>query len=225
MSASYMMKNRSPEFTIMHDYVQSFMDKLGVLERIAARVSKEQTEYLTDLSDWGPIFTLWSNSEDQLVTSLLAMSSTVEKCCEALKEVIESTDDHFTQPLKEYVLYCEAIKAVLRKRDAIQSEYDLTIEELNKKKDEKESVKISDQTYSIGAFLGKDPEDVKQQKQEKLEQQIIDLTKQMENLNDKTTCADTDLRADMERWHKTKQKDLKEIFMDAADRQVQYYEK
>ena len=37
-------------------------------------------------------------------------------------------------------------------------------------------VKISDQTYSIGAFLGKDPEDVKHQKQEKLSQQIVDVS-------------------------------------------------
>lgn len=36
-------------------------------------------------------------------------------------------------------------------------------------------MKISDQTYSIGAFLGKDPEDVKQQKQDKLEQQIDEV--------------------------------------------------
>lgn len=37
-------------------------------------------------------------------------------------------------------------------------------------------LKISDQTYSIGAFLGKDPEDVKHQKQEKLEQQIVEVS-------------------------------------------------
>lgn len=36
-------------------------------------------------------------------------------------------------------------------------------------------MKSSDQTYSIGAFLGKDPEDVKQQKHEKLGQQITDV--------------------------------------------------
>ena len=36
-------------------------------------------------------------------------------------------------------------------------------------------MKISDQSYSIGAFLGKDPEDVKQQKEQKCEQQIIDV--------------------------------------------------
>lgn len=47
----------------------------------------------------------------------------------------------------------------------------------------------------------------------------------MEELNDKTVCADTDLRADMERWHKNKQKDLKELFMSQADRQIKYYEK
>jgi sorting nexin-7/30 len=47
----------------------------------------------------------------------------------------------------------------------------------------------------------------------------------MEELNDKTVCADTDLRADMERWHKNKQKDLKELFISVADRQIKYYEK
>jgi hypothetical protein len=36
-------------------------------------------------------------------------------------------------------------------------------------------LKTADQSYSIGAFLGKDPEDVRHQKQEKLEQQIVDV--------------------------------------------------
>lgn len=47
----------------------------------------------------------------------------------------------------------------------------------------------------------------------------------MEDLNDRTVCADTDLRVDMERWHKNKQKDVKELFIEAADRQILYYEK
>ena len=37
-----MMKNRSPEFTTMNEYVQLFADKLGVLDRISQRVAKEQ---------------------------------------------------------------------------------------------------------------------------------------------------------------------------------------
>lgn len=37
-------------------------------------------------------------------------------------------------------------------------------------------LKISDQTYSLGAFLGKDPDEVRQNKQEKLESQIADVS-------------------------------------------------
>ncbi|XP_056017912.1 sorting nexin-30-like [Ostrea edulis] len=225
ISASYMMKNRSPEFTMVYEYVQNFAEKLSVIDRISQRIVKEQTDYVLELCEWGPIYTLWSNSEDQLTCPLLAMSRAVDICAQTLKETIESTEDNFSQPLKEYILYTDAIKAVLRRRDAIQMEYESTIDELNRRKDEREHVKISDQTYSIGAFLGKDPEDVKQQKQNRVDQQIEELTKKMEVLNDKTVCADTDLRVDMERWHKNKQKDLKEIFIEAADRQILYYEK
>lgn len=47
----------------------------------------------------------------------------------------------------------------------------------------------------------------------------------MENLNDKTVVANADLKADMERWHKHKQRDLRETFMCLADLQISYYEK
>ena len=42
MSASYMMKNRPLEFATMHDYMTLLQDKLGVMDRIAQRVCKEQ---------------------------------------------------------------------------------------------------------------------------------------------------------------------------------------
>lgn len=42
MSASYMMKNRAPEFVQMSEYINTFSDKLGVLDRISQRVVKEQ---------------------------------------------------------------------------------------------------------------------------------------------------------------------------------------
>ena len=47
----------------------------------------------------------------------------------------------------------------------------------------------------------------------------------MEELNDRAVCADSDLKADMERWHKTKKRDFKQVFMAMADRQIRYYER
>ncbi|KAK0069849.1 sorting nexin-30 [Biomphalaria pfeifferi] len=225
MSASYMIKNRPPEFAVMHDYMTLLSDKLAVMDRISQRVAKEQNDYMAELLEWGPCYTLWANSEDQLTGALLTMSKAVDECVKAIKELIDDTDSKFAQPLKEYLLYTECIKLVLRRRDAIQNQYDMVVDELAKRRDEKENVKSSDQTYSIGAFLGKDPEDVKQQKHEKLEQQISDLIHQMESLNDKTVVANADLKADMERWHKHKQRDLRETFMNMADLQIAYYEK
>lgn len=225
MSASYMMKNRPPEFTAMHEYVQTFGEKLASIDRITQRILKEQSEYVEELNEWSPVYTLWSNSEDKLTPALLTMARAVEATCTSIRESIEEIEDAFCQPLKEYMLYTEAVKIVLRRRDAIQAEYDWTVDELNKKKDEREQVMVSDQSFSLGAFLGKDPDDVKQQKQEKLEKTIEELTHSVEILNDKSVCANADLKADMERWHKTKHRDLREIFIALADKQIERYEK
>ncbi|XP_052776307.1 sorting nexin-30-like isoform X2 [Mya arenaria] len=225
MSTSYMLKYRKPEFAAMQDYMLAFAEKLGSVERITQRIVKEQTEFHVDLQEWGPIYTLWANSEDQLVSPLHSMAKAVEVSANSLKELIDGTYDNFSQPLREYILYAESIKTVLRRRDAIQSEYEQTLDELNKRKEEKEQLKISDQTYSLGAFLGKDPDEVKQNKQDKLEQMVKDLTLQMETQNDRTAVADSDLRADMERWHKNKHRDLRELFVEWADRNIHRYEK
>ena len=47
----------------------------------------------------------------------------------------------------------------------------------------------------------------------------------MEVLNDRSVVANANLKADMERWHKTKQRDVKDILIALADRQIRYYEK
>ena len=54
---------------------------------------------------------------------------------------------------------------------------------------------------------------------------FFQLQKQVEVLNDKCVCANADLKADMERWHKNKRKDFRKLFVDMADRNVKYYEK
>ncbi|XP_074640780.1 sorting nexin-30-like [Tubulanus polymorphus] len=224
-SASYMMKNRCPEHITMNTYISGFGEKLGTIDRISQRIAKEQTEYAADLKEFGPMFTLWSGSEDKLNGALAAMAKAVDVNLKALKDVIASTDAEICQPIKEYILYSDAIKAVLRRRDAIQMEYELTIEELNRKKDERDHVRISDQNYSFGAFIGKDPSEVKQHKQDKLETSISELKTTVEELNDKATCANADLKADMDRWEKSKRRDFKRIFISLADRQIEYYQK
>lgn len=42
LGVSYMMKNRPPEFGVMSDYIYTFSEKLGVMDRISQRIMKEQ---------------------------------------------------------------------------------------------------------------------------------------------------------------------------------------
>ncbi|KAI0229395.1 Sorting nexin-30 [Lamellibrachia satsuma] len=254
MSASYMMKNRADEFSSMNDYVNAFGEKLAVLERISQRIVKEQYDFLSELNEWGPVFTLWSNSEDRLQHALAAVAKSIEQCFLAMQALLDQTEMQFYQPLREYMLYIEAMKAVLRRRDAIQVEYEMTLEELNRKKDEKEQVSMSLHSYSLRTAFGKDPEQVKQEKMEKHRQQLDELSRQVEVqrdkmvchvsveptgggatskmlsrqvevLQDKMVCCDSDLISDMERWHKQKRSDFRQLFVQMADRQITYYQK
>jgi len=45
-------------------------------------------EILAELNEWGPVFTLWSNSEDKLSGPLSGMAKAVEKCYVALQELV-----------------------------------------------------------------------------------------------------------------------------------------
>ena len=119
---------------------------------------------------------------------------------------------------------------VLRRRDAIQSEYDSTLEELNKRKDEREQVRFP-VSQRITVKIKKNSDTRKICYQSKIWTRLLyhkvmhhKVTKRMEELNDKTVCADSGLQADMERWHRSKHKDMKHLFMGMADRQILHYE-
>ena len=50
------------------------------------------------------------------------------------------------------------------------------------------------------------------------------LQRQVEFLSDKAECANADLKADMDRWHKHKRKDVKQVLVDIAEHQTKKYE-
>ena len=45
--------------------------------------------------EWGPVFTLWSNSEDRLNPALGGMAKAAEDCCKSLQEVVCTAHQYF----------------------------------------------------------------------------------------------------------------------------------
>ncbi|XP_071800322.1 sorting nexin-7-like isoform X2 [Asterias amurensis] len=222
-TSALMLKNRSPEFTIMTEYIGMFGDKMSSVDRISQRILKEQSDMGTELETYGPTYRLWANSESELTETLGGLGDCLDKCAKPYKDMTENTELHFLPAAKEYILYADAVKSTLKKRDFIQMEYELACEELTRKKNEREHVKISDQNYSLGAIMGKDPNDVKEAKSTRLDTQIEKLQKQVDYLSDRTEVANADIKADMERWQRNKRKDMKEMFTGLAKNQVECY--
>ncbi|XP_038067971.1 sorting nexin-7-like isoform X2 [Patiria miniata] len=222
-TSALMLKNRSPEFTMMTEYINTFAEKMSSVDRISQRILKEQMDLGAEYESYGPTYRLWGNSEVELADTLGSLGDCLDKCAKSVKDMTLSIETNFLPAAKEYMLYSDAVKGTLRKRDYIQMEYELACEELTRKKNEREQVKISDQNYSLGAIMGKDPSDVKEAKSTKLESQIDKLQKQVDFLSDKSEVANADMKADMERWHRNKRKDVKEMFTGLAAGQVESY--
>lgn len=128
VAGGYKLRARPAEYCIMGDYLDMFNQKLGTIDRIAQRILKEQTEYLTELREYGSVYSSWAGSEEALRRPLEGVAGCVTSCCGALEDLSENLSQDLLPVLREYVLYIESMKNVLRKRDQSQAEYEGRLE-------------------------------------------------------------------------------------------------
>ncbi|KAI1236654.1 hypothetical protein IHE44_0014907 [Lamprotornis superbus] len=132
------VKNRPEMFTEMNNYMETFSQKINLLDKIAHRIYKEERDYFNEMKEYGPIHTLWSASEEDLADSLKGIASCIERCCRATEKRMAGLSEHLLPILHEYVLYSEILMGVLKRRDQIQGELDSKVDALANKKTEKD---------------------------------------------------------------------------------------
>ncbi|CAN9506021.1 unnamed protein product [Ophioblennius macclurei] len=134
------VKTRPQEFGAMQDYVDDFGAKLSTVDKVTQRIVKEQREYLDELKQYGPTYTQWAESEEYLCDTLGGVAGCVERCGKETEEQIQHLSQVLLPALHEYVLCAETLKAVMRRRDNIQAEYDAKSEALLTRKAEQEAL-------------------------------------------------------------------------------------
>lgn len=67
-------------------------------------------EYLTELREYGTVYSSWAASEEELRRPLEGVASCVTTCCGALEELSENMSQDFLPVLREYLLYIESMK-------------------------------------------------------------------------------------------------------------------
>lgn len=128
VAGGYKLRERPAEYCAMGEYLDTFSQKLGTIDRIAQRILKEQSEYLTELREYSSVYSSWAGSEEELRHPLEAVAGSVTTCCGSLDDLSETMSQDFLPVLREYVLYVESMKNVLRKRDQSQAEYEGRLE-------------------------------------------------------------------------------------------------
>ncbi|RXN11795.1 sorting nexin-30 [Labeo rohita] len=140
VTGGYKLRARPVEFAAMGDYLDVFTQKLGTIDRIAQRIIKEQSEFLMELREYGPVYSSWSSFEEDLHDPLEGVAGCVSNCSGALEELTEDMSEDFLPVLREYVLYIESMKNVLKKRDQVQAEYETKLEAVVFREDKKTPV-------------------------------------------------------------------------------------
>ncbi|XP_061554469.1 sorting nexin-30 isoform X1 [Phycodurus eques] len=128
VAGGYKLRGRPPEFCAMGEYLDTFSQKLGTIDRIAQRILKEQSEYLAELREYGTVYSSWTGSEEELQRPLEGLASSISTCCGAMDDQCENMGQDFLPVLREYMLYIESMKNVLKKRDQSQAEYEGRLE-------------------------------------------------------------------------------------------------
>ncbi|CAI5796636.1 sorting nexin-30 isoform X1 [Podarcis lilfordi] len=140
VTGSYKLRSRPVEFAAIGDYLDTFSLKLGTIDRIAQRIIKEEVEYLVELREYGPVYSTWSGLEKELSEPLEGVSACIGNCCTALEELSEDMTEDFLPVLREYMLYSESMKNVLKKRDQVQAEYEAKLEAVVLKREDRPKV-------------------------------------------------------------------------------------
>lgn len=95
---------------------------------------------MTELNQYQPIFTVWATSEPELGDILLNIGAAIERNSAAQSAVVHSYTTTIGNPIKDYLAYIEIVQETLKKREAYQYTYESSIDELNKRHNEKDKV-------------------------------------------------------------------------------------
>ncbi|KAK6316518.1 hypothetical protein J4Q44_G00140420 [Coregonus suidteri] len=102
-----------------------------------------KVEYLVELREYGPVYATWAAVEAELQEPLEGVSGCIANCSSALDQLTEDMSEDFLPVLREYVLYIESMKTVLKKRDNVQAEYEAKLEAAALRKEERPTAKKS----------------------------------------------------------------------------------
>lgn len=212
-------KEKSLEFEEVKKYLTALTEKLLSFEKVICRIYKDRRELTKGTIQLGLDFEKWASTEITLSPLLLSVGQALSDVSTVHDTLLVNSLEYVALlPVKEYLLYADSVKEALLRRDTVQVQYESSIEEIHRKKNDQMSNNDGDRRFSI--WRNND-------KEEKLDSSETSskLITTVENNHDKLQIANEDLRSDLERWNIEKKHDIKCILLALSEHYIQYYQK
>ncbi|XP_077287836.1 sorting nexin-30-like [Arctopsyche grandis] len=219
---------RDPEFSAVTDYMTSLYEKLSYFNSVSSRIIKERSDISAEMQVIRPILESWSQTErfnrdtlkinpqktadiNQQADDDFPLGSILKKMAKPFHvisaEQIKLTKEYpyiISNPIKEYLLYIQAVKEKLSRRDALQACLEGAQEKLTKKREKISNGGIPSQQMSP---------------------QLPKLAQEVEDCHDRLQCASEALRSDLYGWQRQKKTDLKMLLVEMARKHIEFHEK
>uniref|UniRef100_A0A8C3AFI2 Sorting nexin 4 n=1 Tax=Cyclopterus lumpus TaxID=8103 RepID=A0A8C3AFI2_CYCLU len=174
--------------------------------------------------NYGRVFSEWSAMEKEMGDGLQSAGHHMDAYAASIDDILEE-EEHYADQLKEYLFYAEALRAVCRKHELTQFEFEMASQELVSKKQQHEELSTGIvRTFSFKGMTNKlFGQEAPEQREARLKLLEDLIAEGEEDVQEKTVeCGEHVERAwvDMHRFKEQKDKDLREALINYAVMQI-----
>ncbi|XP_032361205.1 sorting nexin-4 [Etheostoma spectabile] len=224
LSATFRVRNPDKRFMEMKHYSDELQSHTSQLLRARARVADRLYGVYKVHGNYGRVFSEWSAIEKEMGDGLQSAGHHMDAYAASIDDILEE-EEHYADQLKEYLFYAEALRAVCRKHELTQFEFEMASQDLISKKQQHEELTTGIvRTFSFKGMTNKlfgQEAPVQREARIKLLEELI--AEGEDSVKEKRVeCKEHVERAwvDMQRFKEQKDKDLREALINYAVMQI-----
>jgi sorting nexin-4 len=216
-------------FVEVSERANKLAEDLNNVEKVTVKVARRQGDLGTDYADLATQCQKLTTMEPAVEGTFTSFAASVTTTSQGFKALRDHTDQNYLTSLRDMDAYIQAVKILLRTREAKQLDFESLSDYLAKSAAERDSM-ASSHGAGVGAsgflrskvedFRGIDHEQARRQRVRKLEVEIERLTTEVENAKKATEAFDEHTVTEVADFERIKAVEFKDTLGDLADAHV-----
>lgn len=206
------LKPTNERFQQIRVSVSDLMTQLAALDKSIESTRTHFMNVATEMNEATPIFTEIGKIEPVLEHAMESLDKAVALVVQEAVDKSEDETSRVIEKLTEFHKLCEAVLALLTRRDLAEHAYDKASDDVNKKTTEQENVEREGAKSVLKMFSKKDPAELKREKLAQISSSLVDLREKLDHSEKMLKTWNYTVLQEIEQFEVIKIRDLKQIF-------------